>query len=123
MPEDVKKIGIDETGDVVEAVGSLLSGLAEAQADKTWTVTDAAYFIPFLKKIPEAVSGSTEIPKELLDLDNDEVVLLKDMVLASVTFGNNTLTQEAAQDVVIASLYILKAVGSIKKCTGEDSGE
>jgi len=65
---------IKETSELIEAVIALKDAAAAAKAnDGKINFGDLALFVPALIKLPDAINDIEQIPRELGDLDEDEI--------------------------------------------------
>ena len=67
-----EKFGIEELKDIISFGAELGNGLGKSLEDDKITLGDAVNFIPALTAIPSAISGFSDVKKELDDLDEAE---------------------------------------------------
>jgi len=67
----MKKVGIDETRDIVKAFVELANAIDSITQDG-FQLSDIFELVKPLSLIPAAVTGSEQVPGELFDLDDDE---------------------------------------------------
>lgn len=103
---EVVKFGIEETLEVLDAGISLGNAVDTALADDgkvTWT--EYGLFLPVITKLPKAISGIADVPKELTDLDESEQEQVKQFIADKLDLGNDAA--EAKIEAVFAGVMEL----------------
>lgn len=77
---------IKETLDYVEFVAEVVKARAKAMEDGKHSWYESTLYIPAALKLPKAISGTKDIPKELLDLDQAEQERLLDAAFDIIDF-------------------------------------
>jgi hypothetical protein len=99
--------GIEELKDCVKAICGLGNGISAALADDgKITIGDYYKFIGPLIKLPAAITGISEVPKELADLTEQE----KDEIIELVK--NELEVGERAEEVATRILSIIYEIKS-----------
>jgi hypothetical protein len=96
------KLGIKETKEMVAFIVALANSLGQSLEDGELGVTDILNFLEPLSLSGEAISGSTEVAKELVDLDESE----KAEILSYIkeTFS---IPEKNVEDIVECSLNVI----------------
>jgi hypothetical protein len=85
MTEEVKQLGIKETKDVVKLFIAISTDIKESfDDDGKITAGDFVNFSDSLMAIFPAITGIDQVIPELEDLDDEELVELKTMILDAV---------------------------------------
>lgn len=79
-------VGIQETLDVIDFGLTLAGDLFESYVDDNQiTLGDALKFSDTLQALPAAITGITEIPAEIADIDETEVEQIKNHVIEKLS--------------------------------------
>lgn len=99
-----QNLGIKETAEAVEFVGTLISNVAEAAQDNKLDWTDAIKFTASARKLPAAVSNYVAIPAELGDLSDEEADELVKVFAESLQLSDKEVEHFAERGVELAVL-------------------
>jgi hypothetical protein len=78
MADPKMSIGTQETKDALTFVFALVTGLQNAFADGSFTISDLPDFLPALMDLPAALSGAGDIPVEFEQMnDQDKADLIQ----------------------------------------------
>lgn len=69
--------GIKETKDLFSLVGATVTAVEASLEDGKINLIDLGNFVTALAALPAAITGIQEIPKEITDLDDDEIEQLR----------------------------------------------
>lgn len=104
---ELNMYGIEETKDAVKAICGIGNGISAALADDgKITLGDYYKFIGPLMKLPAAITGIGEIPKELADLTKEEKLELIALVESELEVGDK------AEEVTVRILNIIYEIKS-----------
>lgn len=103
---EVEKLGIKETKDMILFLAKLGVSVAQCAVNKKFRFT---YFIDDIAKLPAALAGITEVPKEVKDLDSAEIKELLDVVMVELAPLGIT-TGEAAKKFVSAGINFAEGI-------------
>ncbi len=105
-------IGIKETKEAVQ-FGVALVNIVDNELRDGFQVTDVFALVPVLTKAPAAISGASEIPAEIKDMDLDErrelAAVIMEMKLQSA------YTEKIAEQSAIVLLEIGKLATLVKR--------
>jgi hypothetical protein len=110
----VGKFGVNQTLELI-SLGMLLGkGFIESLAsDKKIDLSDYLNFVPALMQIPDAFSGIAEVPSELGELAPEELITIRDHVLAALpTIGDKWLVVATSSFAIGSEL--LKILSALK---------
>ena len=110
----VGKFGVNQTLELI-SLGMLIGkGFIDSLAtDKKIDLTDYLNFVPALMQIPDAFSGITEIPTEMGELSPEEMITIRDHVLAALpTIGEKWLV--IANSSFAIGSEIIKILSALK---------
>lgn len=77
----MSQYGIKETLEVIDLGLAIGYGIGKSYEDGKFQATDIANFMPAVMEIPDALTGIGEVPNELADLSEEEVVQIKNHIL------------------------------------------
>ena len=86
-----KKYDITETKELLDFVFTLIKGVDKGLSDGKFDYNDIITIIPAFMKIGPAIKDINKVPKELLDLDKDEIEELKAFVHDKFDISNDKL--------------------------------
>lgn len=108
IKSELNMYGIEETKDAVIAVCALGNAIASSlEDDGKVTLGDLPKFINPVVKLPAAISGIGEVPKELADLTDEEKEELVALVEGELEVG------EKAEEVTTRILNIVYEIKSL----------
>ena len=108
-------VGIKETKEALVFGLEVGAGVfAALKDDGKVTVGDALVFTPAMVSLPAALDGADQIPAELKDLDENELMEIKDLVLGKLpTVGDKWYTVAAESiNMGISAMKIFSAFKS-----------
>jgi len=100
--------GIQETKDVLE-FGIAAANVVSKQLADGFQITDAIAMVPVVVKLPSALSGIKDVPKELGDLDDGEKAELSSMIKEKLDLPDDKV-EEAVERFLLAGLSIAAAI-------------
>lgn len=111
-------VGIQETKDVLlfgMALGNAI--YASVADDGHVTLGDAANFVPAISAMPDALKNISEVPKELKDLDENELAEIRELVLSKIPdIGDKWLiVARESINIGISGMRIYGAFASVGK--------
>lgn len=101
--------GIQETKDVIKTAAQIGNGIGIALQDGKFELTELVEFVPALLSLPTALSGITDVPLELSDLDEAERRELLDYMRQEFDIPQEQ-TEEAVEDHAEFLLALWKLV-------------
>ena len=113
-----KKYDIKETKEMLAAVFTLGNAVGKSLEDGKIGFDDFANFIPVLPKLGTAIANSDQIPKELKDLDKEEVEEIKAFIKEEFDISNDALEEmiEKGLDLIVTLYYFIKGlINDLKK--------
>jgi len=112
---EVKKLGIEETKDVIKLIIALATDVKESfDDDGKITGGDFIHFSESLKALFPAISGIGGVWPEIQDLDDAELVEIKGMILEALP-GIGDKWIEFADNAIKGAYHIYKAIVSFPK--------
>ncbi len=106
------QFGIEETKDVVLAVTAFANAVSSALEDDKISLGDLPLLIGVATKLPSAISGISEVPKELNELDEAEKNELLVLVQEELDF------QGDVEEVVTKALIIISDIKDLVDLIG-----
>lgn len=105
---ELNMYGIEETKDAIKAICGIGNAVSAALADDgKITFSDYPKFIGPIIKLPAAISGIAEVPKELSELTEQEKQELIDLVEGELEVG------EKAEEVTVKILNIIYEIKAL----------
>lgn len=113
--EPVGQFGVNETLEVISFGMFVGKGVFDSLAgDNKIDVSDYTNFLPALMQVPDALTGISEIPKEMGELAPEEMILIRDHVLAALPeIGEKWVT--VAKSAFTIGFEVLNILNAIKK--------
>lgn len=100
--------GIKELSEVVKFVCAMANGIADAAKDGQISLGDAAHLVPLLYKLPSAADGLSEVPLEVADLSQDEIIAISALVKEELDLPQDKIEMAVEEAIDIAiSIYML----------------
>lgn len=83
MTEVIGEYGVKEFLDIVDVGLAIGMGIGMSkQDDGVIDMKDIGNFMPAVLEIPDAIEGADQVMNELKDLQNEEIIIIRDHVLA-----------------------------------------
>ena len=107
-----KKYDITETKELLDFVFTLLTSADKALSDGKFDYNDIMVIIPAFMKLGPAINDINKIPKELLDLDKEEMEELKAFVHDKFDIANDKLEMmiKKAFEIVFTIVELLQNI-------------
>ena len=109
--------GIEQTADLVIAIAAFANAGASALEDDKITLSDLPLLLSPAMKLPAALSGISEVPRELGELDEEEKNQLLVLVSEELDFKGSI------EDVVTKALIIIADIKDLIDFIGSLSNE
>jgi hypothetical protein len=110
--------GIEQTKDVVKFVVALGVGAAKSYEDKKLSFMDLANFLGAVTAFPAAISGISEVPAELADMDATERQELVDYIKEEFDIPQDALEARVEEALGICSSiydFVMHIIDDAKK--------
>lgn len=104
--------GVKELKELCEFLAMAVSAGQQMAADGSLSVGDAALAVNPLMALPAALSGITEVPAEVADLDPAEAAELTAAIKAKLDLTNDGV-EEIAEKILDAALQLAAAALSV----------
>lgn len=107
--------GIKESKELIKGAISALNGLGKSLEDGKLSLSDSVHFLQAARDLPAALSGSSTVFDELVDLDDAERKEIMDMIEKELD-----LPQDQAEQYLEAALKLLVSAADLLKFLKKD---
>lgn len=106
--------GVQELGEVISCFAAFANASGKSLEDGKMGLTDIAYLMPALLKLPAAVEGFSAVGAELKDLDEVELEALKEQLKVELDLPQDSI-EAAIEGAAEVAVRIVKLVSDLRK--------